>query len=148
MNIAILKNSIILLLSQNIQFYLHFITNRFNSHEKDTQKRKKMTLHYSDSELHEEYLKNYFDECKALPNAKRRELGNRYDSIKFFLKHIIVKSCLKMRIEWQNNTKWYTIHATTRRWWRSKRRKRIKNFNPKKAINQTSNIISTNKSMI
>ena len=99
MNIAILKNSIILLLSQNIQFYLHFITNRFNSHEKDTQKRKKMTLYYSDSELHEEYLKNYFDECKALPNAKRRELGNRYDSIKFFLKHIIVKSCLKMRIE-------------------------------------------------
>ena len=57
MNIAILKNSIILLLSQNIQFYLHFITNRFNSHEKDTQKRKKMTLYYSDSELHEEYLK-------------------------------------------------------------------------------------------
>ena len=36
------------------------------------------------SELYDEYLEIYFNEYKALPNAKKGELSNRYDPINLF----------------------------------------------------------------
>ena len=37
------------------------------------------------SELYNEYLEIYFEENKALSDAKKRESGNKYDPINLFL---------------------------------------------------------------
>ena len=37
------------------------------------------------SELYNNYLEIYFDECKVLSNAKKEELGNKCDSANLFL---------------------------------------------------------------
>ena len=41
---------------------------------------------------------------------------------------------------------WYRTNAATRRWWKSKKRKKVKTLNSKQTINHTPSIISTNKS--
>ena len=35
------------------------------------------------SKLYNEYLEIYFDEYKALSDAQKRKLGNKYDPIKY-----------------------------------------------------------------
>ena len=37
------------------------------------------------SKLYNEYLEIYFDEYKALSDAQKRKLGNKYDPINLFL---------------------------------------------------------------
>ena len=41
---------------------------------------------------------------------------------------------------------WYRTNAATRRWWKGKKRKKVKTLNSKQTINHTPSIISTNKS--
>ena len=56
-----------------------------------------MTVYDNALELYNEYLDIYFDEYKALSDAKKGKLGNKYDPINLFLKHITMMSGLKMK---------------------------------------------------
>ena len=42
-------------------------------------------MYNNDSELYNDCLETCFDEYKTLPNAKREELGNKYDPANLFL---------------------------------------------------------------
>ena len=48
-------------------------------------KEKKVTAYDNASGLYNEFLEIYFDECKVLPDAKKRKLGNNYDPSNLFL---------------------------------------------------------------
>ena len=89
MNIIILKKLIVFLLRQNTQFYSRFYSdlNKFNNlnPKKESTKEKKVTLYDNASELFNEYLEIYFNEYKALSDAQKKELGNKYDLNNLFL---------------------------------------------------------------
>ena len=44
-----------------------------------------MTVYDNASELYNEYLEIYLDEYKAVSDAQKRNLGNKYDNINLFL---------------------------------------------------------------
>ena len=73
--------------------------NKFNSLKprQGCIKEKKVTTYENASETYNEFLEIYFDEYKSLPNAEKRELGNKYDSTNFFLEHITM---ISKRICW------------------------------------------------
>ena len=48
-------------------------------------KEKKETVYDNASELYSVYLEVYFDEYKALSDAQKRNLGNKYNPINLFL---------------------------------------------------------------
>ena len=90
MNITILRNLILCLLSQNIQFYSHSTIlsllsfNTLNPRKERT-KEKKPTVYYNASELYNEYLEIYFNQYNYLSDARKRKFGNKYDPINLFL---------------------------------------------------------------
>ena len=61
--------------------------NKFNTlnPRKERTKEKKATVYYNASPLHNEYLEIYFNQYNDLSDARKRELGNKYDPINLFL---------------------------------------------------------------
>ena len=96
-------------------------------------------------------LRTYFDEYYYLSDAERKKMNNKYKPETLFVKRYNYNDWYKNvessgKEELFDKEESVDFSATTRRWWRrSKRRKTIKKFNSKQVINQTSNIISTNK---
>ena len=88
------------------------------------------------------------DEYKTLSDAQRTKLGNKYDPINLF------RETYNYDVWFENveltDTTWricgFMWHAATRRWWKIKRRNKIKNLDFKQIVNQTSNVIGANKS--
>ena len=80
-----------------LSFYIDF--NKFNilnPQKNSVEKEKKATVYDNASELSSKYLERYFDEYKAVPNAKKKTWVTDIIQI-YFLKHIIVISGLNMK---------------------------------------------------
>ena len=53
--------------------------------QKESTKEKKTTVHDNALELYNDYLEIYFDEYKTPSDARKKELGNKYNPINLFL---------------------------------------------------------------
>ena len=114
--------------------------------QKENKRKKKLT------DLCNDLLATYFNEYNELSDTKRNKMKYKDDPAKLFLE-IYNYNVWSENEESSDTTRKsgkkesaFIWHATTRRWWRSERRKRIRSFNSKQSINQISNTINTNKS--
>ena len=118
-------------------------------------KREKSDVFDNASQTYNEYLRTYFDQYMALSDVKKRKVGNKYDPANFFL------------VDVYNYNDWFIKGKSTDKQEEStdkeefadlsdvlllegneeevKKRKRIKNIDPTQIINETSNIITSNK---
>ena len=58
--------------------------NKLNPQEENTKERK-VSVYGNASEPYNEYLEIYFDQCMTLSNARKKDLGNKCNSINLFL---------------------------------------------------------------
>ena len=104
------------------------------------------------SELYNEYLEIYYDQYMALSDAKKKNLGNKYDPKNLFLQGYdygvwLEESTDKEKLTDQDElTDIPPMPPQKGDEVEVPKRKMIKNIDSKQIINQTSNIISTNKS--
>ena len=70
-----------------ILFSFYSNLNKFNNlnPQKESTKKKNVTVYDNASELHNEYLEIYFYQYKALSYDRKRKLGNKYGPINLFL---------------------------------------------------------------
>ena len=91
-------------------------------------------MHENASGIYNEYLEIYFNEYKALSDAQTKMLGEKYDPINLLLETYIYdiwseneeSTDATSRKKWQRRIYRFIWHATTRRWLRSKKRKKMK----------------------
>ena len=86
---VIVKKLLTFLLSQSILFLVKFFNdlNKFNKlkTQKEKTKKKKANVYDTASDLCNDFLGIYFDQCNELPDAKRNKMQPKYDHDNLFL---------------------------------------------------------------